>query len=153
MLATGNAVVQPTNSSNVDWDWMREVLAALPRSEPEAERQFFSIRLDQLTHKLTLDTVIERYRALIAATPSDQQFSWTGVKDLDRLDSYFDPFGNLSIRQRAHLELARAQAYAGQMEAASASFEGLVQELGAEKAFQANSYAPMYLWPTATRNN
>ena len=138
-------------SANVNWGWMREELAALPRSEPKAERELFSIRLDLLTRKMTPATAIERYRALIAASPVDQRFSWTGVKDPDRLDSYFDPFGNLTIRQRARLELAREQAQAGQMDAAKEGFDELVSELSAQKAFQAGVYGPLYLWPAARR--
>jgi len=134
-------------TGNVDWDWMREELAALPNSEPQSERQLFAIRLDQLTHKIAPDAAIARYSALIAATPADRKFSWTGAKDPDRLDSYFDPFGNLMIRQRALLELARAQAEAGQMNAAKSGFDALVHVLNGQQAFQAQTYAPLYLWP------
>jgi hypothetical protein len=134
-------------AANVDWDWMREELASLPPSEPEPERQLFSIRLDQLTHQLKPDAAIRRYRVLIAATSVDERFTWTGANDSDRLDSYFDPFGNLTIRQRARLELARALAQAGRMDEARAGFDELVHELGRQQAFQAETYAPIYLWP------
>jgi hypothetical protein len=138
-------------SGNVDWDWMREELAALPNSEPEAERQLFAIRLDQLTHKITPAEAIARYRTLIAATPPDLKFSWTGAKDPNRLDSYFDPFGNLTIRQRAQLELARAQAQAGQMDDAKTGFDDLVRVFNTQQAFQARTYAPLYLWPAKAK--
>lgn len=135
-------------TGNVDLDWMREELAALSHTEPEAELELFSIRLDQLTRKLTSGAAVERYRALIVATPVDQRFTWAGANDPDRLDSYFDPFGNLTIRQRARLELARALAQEGKMEEAKAGFDELVHELGPQQAFQAETYAPLYLWPT-----
>jgi hypothetical protein len=38
---------------------------------------------------------------------NDEKFTWTGVKDFSRVDSYFDPFGNLSLAKRIRLELAR----------------------------------------------
>jgi hypothetical protein len=126
---------------------MREELAALPPSEPEAERELFAIRLDQLTHKIAPETAIARYRALIAKTPDDLRFSWTGANDPTRLDSYFDPFGNLTVRQRAKLELARAQAEVGQVAAAKAGFDDLLRAFNAQQGFQARTYAPLYLWP------
>jgi hypothetical protein len=132
---------------NVDWDWMRAELATLPKSEPASEREIFAIRLGQLTHELTPADAIARYQALIAATPADLCFTWTGAKDPARLDSYFDPFGNLTIRQRARLELARAQAEAGQTEPAKTGFAALLRELNGQQAFQAETYAPLYLWP------
>jgi hypothetical protein len=134
-------------NGNVDWDWIREELAALPPSEPEAERELFAIRLDQLTHKIAPETAIARYRALIAKTPDDLRFSWTGTNDPTRLDSYFDPFGNLTVRQRAKLELARAQAEVGQVAAAKAGFDDLLRTFNAQQGFQARTYAPLYLWP------
>lgn len=138
-------------TGNVDWDWMRQELAALPDTEPQAERQLFAIRLDQLTGKIASEAAIERYRALIAATPADLRFSWAGAKDPARLDSYFDPFGNLSIRQRAQLELVRAQAEMGKTDAAKAGFDALIRGLNAQQAFQAQTYAPLYLWPPASK--
>jgi hypothetical protein len=49
------------------------------------------------------------------ATSADTaaRFAFTGVGDARRLDSYFDPFGNLGVRQRALVETARAWTLAG----------------------------------------
>ncbi len=47
------------------------------------------------------------YQRVYESAKPEEQFTWTGVKDRARVDSYFDPFGNLSIKQRAQLEMAR----------------------------------------------
>ena len=82
---------------------------------------------------------------LIENTSPDTKFSWTGVKDLERLDSYFDPFGNLTVRQRATVELARTLHQKGAIADALGVLNQVKREIGERKARQLTVYASMYL--------
>jgi hypothetical protein len=132
-------------TGNVDWDWMQRTVHALATPACTPECQLFRVRLDQLTGKISADSAMRRYRELIAATPPDVTFSWTGVKDTARLDSYFDPFGNLSVRQRATLELVRVLRAIGAAAEATSLLDKLKHEIGERKGRQLNEYAIEYL--------
>jgi len=49
----------------------------------------------------------------IASQAGERSFTWTGVNDRNRLDSFFDPFGNLTVAQRANVEAARIYSRTG----------------------------------------
>ncbi len=82
-------------------------------------------------------------RAIAADARSAKPFSWTGVKDRARLDSFFDPFGNLDVRGRAHVELARTLFAQGKDEAARRSLDTLAATLSPRKAQQLQGYTPL----------
>lgn len=65
------------------------------------------------------------------------------MKDIRRLDSWFDPFGNLSVRQRAHLELARESIRAGRRAEADRLRTALGGELTARQRRQLDGYWPL----------
>jgi hypothetical protein len=60
----------------------------------------------------------------------DERFTYTGVKDAARIDSFYDPFGNLSIEQRARLEIARESYKGGRVEAAEGMRTHLLTSAG-----------------------
>ena len=60
----------------------------------------------------------QHYERIRMMAEDDERFTFTGVKDAARIDSYYDPFGNLSIEQRARLEIARESYKGGRVEAA-----------------------------------
>lgn len=70
------------------------------------ERRLFEIRRDVLLKKITSNDAVDQYRKLLSGI-KDEQWTWNGVKDQTRVDSYFDPFGNLTLSDRIRLELAR----------------------------------------------
>lgn len=73
-----------------------------------AERRLFQTRWDLLSGKITFAQSIKIYIEILKNLDSKTPFTWTGVKHNNRVDSYFDPFGNLTVSQRLHLELCRA---------------------------------------------
>ena len=93
-----NLLGQQADTGNVNWSWMQRVLLASKHTIADGEWELYHLRLDQLTAALPERSAIERYRALISVLPAELAFTWTGVKDSRRVDSYFDPFGNLSVR-------------------------------------------------------
>ena len=58
------------------------------------------------------------YERIAQDADSATRFTFTGVEDSRRVDSYYDPLGNLTVRQRAFLEAAREWVRAGRPEEA-----------------------------------
>ncbi|RDZ28712.1 hypothetical protein [Lysobacter silvisoli] len=90
----------------VDFDYVRAAVEALEAQGDAAETRLLRVRLDLLQQRIGRKEAIAQYKA-IAAGAGKAEFSWNGVKDKARVDSYFDPYGNLNVRQRALLEAAR----------------------------------------------
>ena len=106
--------VQPLEGP-VDWAWAAEALERYTRARPVApELPLFRLRLAVLTGRETPAGAAAAYEQIARAADSTARFPFTGVEDARRLDSYFDPFGNLGVRQRALVEAAREWARAGQ---------------------------------------
>src|SRR3546814_14807812 len=70
----------------------------------------------------------------IAGEAGERRFTWDGVKDRKRIDSYFDPFGNLTIAQRARLEAARIYYLLGRDPEAEAIRSALRAELSTSRS-------------------
>ncbi|WP_374459245.1 hypothetical protein [Chryseobacterium taeanense] len=70
------------------------------------EIELFKIRRAVLLKKLSPKDAASQYHKLLSRI-KDEQWTWNGVKDRTRVDSYFDPFGNLTLDDRIRLELAR----------------------------------------------
>lgn len=77
------------------------------KKNPSQETILFETRHNILNNSITPAKAIERYQDLLKGLPKEQKFTWTGVKNNLRIDSYFDPFGNMTVWQRIHLEMAR----------------------------------------------
>jgi hypothetical protein len=105
--------VQPS-VGRVDWRWVGTVLdryaGAYPRS---AELPLLRARYDVLTGRLPSAAAALTNERLAAAADSGARFTFTGVEDARRIDSYYDPFGHLSVRERALVEAAREYATGG----------------------------------------
>jgi hypothetical protein len=106
-IASFNLLGQQHRTGTVDWPWLETVVARLERLAPGSEANLFATRFGRLTGKLSSAEAADRFRTIAASTPADLPFTWTRVKLVDRVDSYIDPFGNLGVRNRARLELAR----------------------------------------------
>jgi hypothetical protein len=140
-----NLLGRQAETQNIDWPWMERTLTALESHGPTAEAQLFRARLEELTGRLAPRAAVTRYRSLLVATPAEAAFSWTGVKDAGRVDSFFDPFGNLTVRQRITLELVRSLRASGSQREASQVLSELRNQLGERKARQLDAYATEYL--------
>jgi len=105
--------VQPSVGP-VDWRWVGAVLDRFARDYPQsAELPLFRARYDVLTARTASATAAPGYERLAAAMDSSARFTFTGVEDARRVDSFYDPFGQLSIRERALVEAAREYAAVG----------------------------------------
>jgi hypothetical protein len=113
ILAFNLLGVQPLEGP-VDWAWVGTVLERYARVRSAApELPLLRARHAGLTGREAPAAAAARFERLAAAADTAARFTFTGVEDARRLDSYFDPFGNLSVRRRALVEAARAWARAG----------------------------------------
>jgi hypothetical protein len=102
----------------IDWDWIANVIKSLENNTDGAELQLLKIRMGVLTKLYDTQESIIKYKQLIDKVEIDKIFTFNGVKDILRIDSYFDPFGNLSIFNRLHIEIAREYTKIGNREKA-----------------------------------
>ena len=112
-------------------------------NSPEA--QFFELKYLLHTKKIAPAEVIKRYGTLLQNLRKDARFTWTGVKHASRLDNYFDPFGNMTLWQRIHLELAREYYTVGDLQNYKKEKEILMGELQGLKKAMLISYWPAYI--------
>ncbi|WP_294274615.1 hypothetical protein [uncultured Chryseobacterium sp.] len=75
-------------------------------NDQSTELEFFRIRKSVISGKISPKQAQAMYRSLLNKA-GNENWTWTGVKDNSRIDSYFDPFGNLSLKDRIRLETAR----------------------------------------------
>lgn len=140
-----NLLGRQAATGNIDWSWIERVLASLDKTDPSPETTLFHIRHDELRHQISSKEASVRYSKLAETASADQRFAWTGVKDETRLDSYFDPFGNLAVRERAFLELARTQREQGSDAQAMVTLGRLRAELPLREARQLDAYWEEYV--------
>ena len=113
-IATFNLLGVQAALGPVDWAWVGEVLDRLERAAGRSpEVRLLRTRHGVLRGTLRPDDAIASYATIAKEAPPQARFTFTGVEDARRLDSYFDPFGNLGVRQRALLEQAREHGRAG----------------------------------------
>ncbi|HEX8694084.1 MAG TPA: hypothetical protein VF746_16805 [Longimicrobium sp.] len=106
-IAAYNLLGAQARQGPVDWEWVRRVVARLAREQGTPEVALLQTRLAVLTGELAPAAALARYEELARRADADARFTWDGVRDRSRLDSYFDPFGNLTVARRALLEAAR----------------------------------------------
>lgn len=102
-IASFNLLGVQSATGVVDWAWLRRIVDGL---NPSPESSLLKTRLAVLTGAMSAERAAAAY-ASIARDAGDATFQWTGVKDRRRIDSYFDPFGGLTVAGRAMLEEAR----------------------------------------------
>ncbi|MFL5613023.1 MAG: hypothetical protein ACJ796_05115 [Gemmatimonadaceae bacterium] len=111
----------------VDWTWIDNVLDRFKSGQPATpEIALLQTRHDALTHRLAAAAAASTFERLATSTDSAATFTFTGVEDARRIDSYYDPFGNLRVRQRAMIEAAREWVRAGQQDRARRLYEQLI---------------------------
>lgn len=139
-IASFNLLGVQSGTSNVNFDWMKRIITRLESEAQTAEVLLLKTRLQVLTKQASAQEALANYRQAAEAAKADEQFTWTGVKDKSRLDSYFDPFGNLSVKQRAQLEMARESYKLKQTTTAEEERKQLQSQLSSLKAQQLTAY-------------
>ncbi|WP_129793780.1 hypothetical protein [Sphingosinicella sp. CPCC 101087] len=149
-IAVFNLLGTQWRDQNLDRAWLGEVVAELQRQKPGPESELLAARLAELEGTPARASLAEYSR--IAGTAGDAPFSWTGVRDRSRLDSFFDPFGNLTVAQRASVEAARVHHALDEQEAAETLRLGLRQALDSDlKRLQLDAYWARYVIPVDRR--
>lgn len=139
-IATFNLLGMQSKTGNVDWDWMSRVLAQLEKEKETAETVLLKTRLQVLRNQITPEQALKNYQKAFDLAKPDEQFTWTGVKDRSCVDSFFDPFGNLSIRQRAQLEMARENSKLRQASLVEEARKQLISQLPPLQSQQLAAY-------------
>lgn len=106
-IATYNLLGIQPKYGTVDWDWVDGILKQLENIHVTDEVALLRTRYQVLTNKITTKKAIETYKKIGKTLSDEQKLTFNGVKYLHRIDSYFDPFGYMSVKQRIALELAR----------------------------------------------
>jgi len=140
-ILTFNLLGAQAETGNVDWAWLGEVLAAFEAASPGPEARLYRARYLELTRATKPTASIDAYRALSRDPAAAVRSTWTGVKDKTRIDSWFDPFGNLTVAQRAGVELVRVLRLAERMREADAELQRVRASLSERMARQFDGYA------------
>lgn len=139
-IGTFNLLGAQSRTGNIDWNWMRRVVIRFKEAHPGPEARLFETRLFVLTGRMQPRLAIEEYRAIQASADTMVAFTWRGVIDPRRIDSFADPFANLTVAQRAALEEARERIKLGEHEKATAIRSQLESGLSPLKAAQLRAY-------------
>ncbi|TDR36981.1 hypothetical protein DFR29_12617 [Tahibacter aquaticus] len=138
-VATFNLLGVQAKTGTVDFAWLREEITQLQKENDTPEVQLLATRLDLLEGRIDARQAIARYER-IARVDGDPPFTWNGVKDRARVDSYFDPFGNLDVRRRALVESAREWYRSGKPAKGDALLAPVVDGLTARQRAQVETY-------------
>ena len=95
-------------SHGIDTTWVEENLDILKDHDYTSEVKLLEVKLEHLKEAITDTEAIKRFIELEKELNYYQRFTYTGVQDKTRIDSYFDPFGNLSIKNRLRIELGKS---------------------------------------------
>ena len=132
----------------VDYAWMGSLLDGLDHTRGStAETRFLRARLERLQGHADARATLKAYRELLPSVATSDRFTWTGVKDRSRLDSFFDPFGAMSLRERLLLEIARELYVLGRAPEAEAIRADLGRGLTGTRAAEFAAYWPVYVDP------
>ncbi|MDR6514711.1 hypothetical protein [Chryseobacterium camelliae] len=108
------------------------------------ELEFFRIRKSVISGKISPKQAQAMYQSLLNRVGSEN-WTWTGVKDNSRIDSYFDPFGNLSLKDRIRLEIARESMKLSQQKEFKNQIDLIDQGLTSYKRSMLHFYIEKYL--------
>lgn len=127
-------------TGNVDWGWIERVLGDFAAGKNKGEAELFRTRHAVLTGKLSQAEAARRYTVIADDPAAAVSFTWNGVQDRTRIDSFFDPFGNLDVRQRARIERARSLFAQGKDQPAAQELDRVAAALSPRMALQLRGY-------------
>ena len=146
-IATFNLLGAQSSTRIVDWQWMGRILQELMARDATPEVLLLQTRLSSLTGSISPQDAASSYRQIRATPSSAARFTWDGVLDRSRVDSFADPFGNLTVQQRAMVEEARELLKAGQHEDADDLRKELARSLTSLQRGQLDAYWPDWVVP------
>lgn len=147
-IAIFNLLGVQTKTGSANWEWLKRTIEDLENNALTPEVLLLKTRLQVLTKQISSQQALGNYRRAYEMAGATEQFTWTGVKDRSRLDSYFDPFGNLSVKQRAQLEMARESSKMKQSSSVEEALRQLQSELPTLKSQQLAVYWEEYVLKT-----
>jgi len=113
-------------------------------NDESIELEFFKIRRAVVFEKIPSKKALNLYQVLLGKI-GNENWSWNGVKDETRIDSYFDPFGNLTLKDRIRLEIAREYRKLSKHNACQNQIEIINSGLNSYKKSMLNFYIEKYL--------
>ncbi|OWK27881.1 hypothetical protein [Sphingomonas dokdonensis] len=140
-IAAFNILGVQAETGNINVAWLGSVLDRLEAGAPGPASSLLRTRFELLAGRITLAEATQRYRKLAAQTPAEVRFGWTGVEDGSRVDSFFDPYGNLPVRERALVEQARCLFLQGRLKEGHAIIATVGRSLSPRKALQLKGYS------------
>lgn len=147
-IAAFNLLGVQARTGSVDRDWIGRVVARLRERADGPESRLLETRLRVLTGKMAPADAAEAYGRIREDAGPELPFTWTGVLDRRRLDSFADPFANLGVADRAALEQAREYHRLGRADRAHAIRRRIRVSLSAQKAAQLDAYWPVWVEST-----
>ena len=143
-VASFNLLGLQSRLSQIDYAYVGKAVRKI-ESLKSNEAKFFSILWRNIVEKGKTAKTISQLEALLENVRDEEVFTWTGVKNESRVDSYFDPFGNLRLRQRVMLELARCHYSIGNVKAYQKQLSDLRQTLSGLKLALFSEYVRIYV--------
>lgn len=131
----------------VNWEWVKHVITTLEETVASAEVRLLKIRMEVLTNLYKAEEAILQYEQLKSEIEPNIKFTFNGVKDPSRIDSYFDPFGNMPILNRLHIETAREYSKINDFDQVAIIKEILLEQetMSTLKRLQLNAYWDDYV--------
>jgi hypothetical protein len=143
-IASFNLLGLQSTTIFLDTSFLNTIMGLL-WNDKMAENSLLDTRWKLLTKKISTAQAIDRYKNALNNLSREIKFTWTGVKNEGRLDSYFDPFGNMTVWQRINLELAR-EYYKLKNEKSYAEVKQLLlNEFAGVKKYMLTEYIKLYL--------
>jgi len=130
--------IEKTNEKLVDYAFAKF------GNDESIELEFFKIRRAVVFEKIPSKKALNLYQVLLGKI-GNENWSWNGVKDETRIDSYFDPFGNLTLKDRIRLEIAREYRKLSKHNACQNQIEIINSGLNSYKKSMLNFYIEKYL--------
>lgn len=120
----------------INLGWMSKILARLD-NENTAEISLLHTRYELLANSINSETALRAYQDILHRCSRSDRFTYDGVQDHSRIDSYFDPFGNLGIHQRTLVEIGRENSKLGHHDKAAALLDEVLSSGALSKMQQA----------------
>jgi hypothetical protein len=143
-IASFNLLGVQSRTTIIDRNLLADAMKYL-KTVNSPETVFFNIKYQLFNKTIHSDEAIDQYLAILKTLPKTTVFTWTGVKSRSRIDSYFDPFGNMTLWQRIHLELAREYFKSGNINSYNKEKELLLNEFQGMKKAMLQAYWPDYI--------
>lgn len=141
--------LQSTQTVNLDLvsDAIKQI-STIESWESELLRLKYKLLMKQISSK----EAIKQYVFISSNVLKTEQFTWNGVKHINRIDSYFDPFGNMTVWQRVQLELAKEYLSSDNKKGLATQKLLLDNELTGLKKAMFNAYWTEYIIQKAVTN-